>query len=342
MSPTFPSVVMLLALGTVAAAPDLRFELADDSPARSVSDSSTPEAAVNAASIRRRHDRALLADLMAYLVENPDADDREGAALAIFEVAIEHDWFADAEPTASAYLDASPEGTVAPMARIVATMARARSGRFDEALASHRALIAGLEGVETLEFAANFTDSLAAEAAQAGKIEVARGAYDALLQKFGADEELAAKVRDDLERLAMVGRPAPPLDLTDIHGRPIRLVDLKGKYVLVDFWATWCEPCLAELPNQRASYERFHDRGFEIIGISLDDRPEDLSAFVEARKIPWPQAHDPSNAGTAVASYRVGNIPSSFLIGPDGKVLRLELRGPALGETLEKLLPPES
>ena len=294
------------------------------------------EPTASASKILTDHDRAVMRDLDAYLLSHPKADDRDEAYSAIFDKAIAHDWFAETEPVARRYLAESPAGGVKALARIVGTMARARAGKFAEALASYRELMTGLGGVEQEEFAANFADQLAGEAITAGEFAVARSAYEILLAKFDRPE-LAKKVADDLTRLDRVGKVAPVLVANDIDGQPIRLSDYKGKYVLVDFWATWCAPCLAELPNLTAAYEAYHKKGFEIISVSLDEKPDAVVDFVKAREIPWPQVHDGSAGGDPVAAFGVANIPASYLIGPDGSIVRLDLRGPALERTLSGL-----
>ena len=291
------------------------------------------EPPASASKILADHDRALMRDLDTYLLSHPKADDRDEAYSAIFDKAIAHDWFAETEPVAKRYLTESPDGGIKALARIVGTMARARAGQFAEALASYRELMKGLGGVEQEEFAANFADQLAGEAVTAGEFAVARSAYEILLAKFDRPE-LAKKVADDLTRLDRVGKAAPVLSANDINGQPIRLADYKGKYVLVDFWATWCAPCLAELPNLTAAYDAYHKKGFEILSVSLDEKPDAVVDFVKARKLPWPQVHDGSAGGDPVAAFGVANIPASYLVGPDGKIVRLDLRGPALDRAL--------
>lgn len=284
-------------------------------------------------------DRGLIRDLQAYVRAHRSADDREQAYLKIFEIAIENDWFAETEDTARQYLTANPDGAVRSMAQIVATMARARAGQFSEAWAIYGELIKGLEGAEQEEFATSFADALASEAAGAGQVDVARQVYETLLQKFGSESPaLRQKVKDDLARLDLVGKPAPVLAVTDLNGRPVRLSDYQGKYVLIDFWATWCAPCLAELPRVQAAYQTYHDRGFEVLSVSLDETPEAVKDFLKTRKLPWRQVHNATSGGDLVASYGVSTIPATFLIDPEGKVARVDVRGEALGQALQSLL----
>lgn len=298
-----------------------------------------PKPPQSAAAIVQQHEKALIADLVAYVRAHPEAEDLDQAYLNIFEKAVAYDWFLDNEETAKQYLAAHPEGAVRPMAQIVATMARAQAGQFSEAWGIYRELVRGLDGIEQEEFASNFADSLAASATAAGDHGTARRVYETLLEKFGDNPALRAKVRDDLARLDMVGQPAPGLVVTDLQGQPVRLAEFKGKYVLIDFWATWCAPCVAELPNLRALYDSYHTRGLEIVSISLDETAEAAADFAKARKLPWIQVHNATSGGDAVAAFGVNNIPATFLVGPEGKVLRLELRGEALRQALKELIP---
>ena len=290
------------------------------------------------AELKIAHDRTLVADLEGYLKANPKANDRDLGYMAIFDVAIEHDWFADVEALARDYLDDNKDGAVRPLARIVATMARAQAGRFDQALAGFKELMAGLDRPDQQEFAANFADNLANAALTAGENGVARQVYETLLDRYGEAPELRRKIKDDLGRLDRLGRPAPTAIAKDIDGKAFRLSDLRGKYVLVDFWATWCAPCLGELPNIRANFDKYHAKGFEVVGVSLDETAEPLVEFVKARKLPWAQVHNATCGADLVELFGVNNIPATFLVGPDGSILRLELRGPALGRALEQYL----
>jgi len=126
---------------------------------------------------------------------------------------------------------------------------------------------------------------------------------------------------------------------TSMKGEEINLAKMKGQVVLVDFWATWCGPCIAELPNLKATYEAYHDKGFEVIGISLDEEKEALEAFVKERELPWPQDFTGDGWSTPLAQkYGINSIPATFLIGKEGKVVATDLRGPALEEAVVKAL----
>lgn len=129
------------------------------------------------------------------------------------------------------------------------------------------------------------------------------------------------------------------LKFTSLQGEEIDLSAMKGKVILVDFWATWCGPCIAELPNVIKAYEKYHDQGFEIIGISLD-KAEDkakLENFIKEKNMPWPQHFDGQGWANEIAKkYGISSIPATFLIGPDGKVVATNLRGEALEKEVAK------
>ncbi|WP_435019356.1 redoxin domain-containing protein [Tundrisphaera sp. TA3] len=297
------------------------------------------EPAKNVAEIQAAADRALIRDLLDYLARNPKAVDIDQAYMKVFDKAIEHDWFADNEPVAKAYLANYPDGPVRALAQIVTTMARAQAGKYIEALASYDALMAGLEGPEQEEFASNFADSLAQSATIAGEPAVARQAYETLLKKYGQDSpNLAQKVRDELAHLDLVGKPAPEVKARDIADAPFRLADAKGKYVLVDFWATWCAPCIAELPRLQAAQAKYKDKGLVIVGVSLDESKAAVADFVKARQVDWRQIHNATSDGDLVEAFSVKTIPATFLIDPKGTIVRLDLRGPALDKALEELI----
>lgn len=126
---------------------------------------------------------------------------------------------------------------------------------------------------------------------------------------------------------------------TATDGSEVDLAAMKDKVILVDFWATWCGPCVGEMPNVIKAYDKYRDQGFEVIGISLDQDKGALEKFVKDRKMTWPQYFDGKGWENELAGkFGIRGIPATFLIGKDGKVAATDLRGEALDEEIEKLL----
>jgi len=136
-----------------------------------------------------------------------------------------------------------------------------------------------------------------------------------------------------------VGAVFPNIGEPDTDGKAIDLAAYKGKVVLVDFWATWCGPCVAELPNVIAAYGKFHAKGFEIVGVSLDQDRAKLDAFLKEKNITWRQYFDGQGWQNKVSTkYGIDSIPATFLLDGEGKIIAKDLRGDALDQKLTALL----
>ena len=159
-------------------------------------------------------------------------------------------------------------------------------------------------------------------------------AVDDLLESL-AQEEKAEATRSQLKP----GSAFPEFDGADLEGKPLSIAQYKGKVLLIDFWATWCGPCVAELPNVLKTYAKYHERGFEVIGISLDDDRAKLNMFIKQKSIPWKQHFDGKAWESPVAQkYGIDAIPATFLLDGNGKIIATELRGDALETAVEKAL----
>ncbi len=132
-----------------------------------------------------------------------------------------------------------------------------------------------------------------------------------------------------------VGYTAPDLALADLKGNAVRLSDLRGRPVMLNFWAVWCGFCRVELPEMQAVYEDYQDSGFTILAIDMQEDPAEVSAFVEELGLTFPVLID--TQGEVARSYRIRGLPTSYFIGPDGVVLDVRL-GPIDREWMERYL----
>ncbi len=135
-----------------------------------------------------------------------------------------------------------------------------------------------------------------------------------------------------------VGDTPFAIKATDINGQPLTLDQYKGKVVLLDFWATWCAPCRAELPNLKAAYDKYKGQDFDVLGVSIDQTIAPLKQFVAKDGIGWRNVYDGYWNGPIADAYNVRFIPTTILIGRDGKVAALNPRGDALETAIEAAL----
>ena len=155
------------------------------------------------------------------------------------------------------------------------------------------------------------------------------------------DPQMAGAIHAQLAQLSIrPGGTPPEFNAYSLDGRKISPADYKGKVLLLDFWATWCFPCIAELPNVKQVYETYHDRGFEIVSISLDRNEETLRKFIKRQNLGWTHIHNASlPQGKDVATkYAVSAIPQMILVGRNGKIVEIGMRGPALEEAVERAI----
>src|SRR4051812_9231173 len=125
---------------------------------------------------------------------------------------------------------------------------------------------------------------------------------------------------------------------TAIDGREVNVSQMRGKVVLIDFWASWCPPCVKEIPVIKEAYQKLHGRGFEVVGVSLDDDKKDLLAFIAKEKIDWPQFYDPKGAEHRLAKqFEIEEIPVMWLLDKSGKLRDIDATE-NLVEKVEKLL----
>lgn len=153
------------------------------------------------------------------------------------------------------------------------------------------------------------------------------------------DKKNKQKDASDVSKIShreKIGKPAPNFEAIDLNGQAFSLKNYRGQVVLLDFWATWCFPCKAEMPNLKRVYEKYKDQKFEIIGISLDHGRAVLDSYTQKENITWQQFLD--STGTVTKMYNVTGIPATFLIDGDGIVRKVGLRGRVLEAAVAELV----
>jgi len=154
---------------------------------------------------------------------------------------------------------------------------------------------------------------------------------------YRVSKEFIAMV--DKMKITAIGQLSPEIEMPDPNGQMIKLSSLKGKYVLVDFWAKWCGPCRRENPNVVKAYNKYKDKGFEVFGVSLDRNKEDWIQAIQEDGLTWTQVSDLKYfESQAATDYNITAIPFSILLDPEGKIIAKNLRGAALDKKLEEVL----
>lgn len=178
--------------------------------------------------------------------------------------------------------------------------------------------------------------------AAGSKLDVARiepifNAIDEKWRNTDAGKELVQRMAS--VSLTAVGSEAPAFTQANVEGKPVALKDFKGKYVLVEFWASWCGPCRAENPNLVKQYAQYKSKGFEILSVSLDSEKDKWVDAIQKDGLPWTHVSDLKGWNNAVGRlYGVRGVPASFLVGPDGKIVGKDLRGESLNKKLEEVM----
>ena len=176
-------------------------------------------------------------------------------------------------------------------------------------------------------------------AERTGDDKLAGDTYESMAELLAGQPKLAAvakQMQGCSRRLRLVGNTMG-LEGKTLDGKSLDWEKYRGKVVLVDFWATWCGPCMAEVKNIKENYQKYHDKGFEVIGISLDKiSTQQLAEFVKKEAMPWTICRDADSPRHMAEHYGISGIPNMILVGRDGKVVSLRVRGSSLGPQIEK------
>ncbi|WP_268224476.1 TlpA disulfide reductase family protein [Sinomicrobium oceani] len=185
-----------------------------------------------------------------------------------------------------------------------------------------------------------FSLSLVSDRAMTGNyedIKLLYGLLDASVLKSGMGKSLTERL-DVLKRSA-IGETILDFTQNDVEGHPVSAADFRGKYVFIDFWASWCGPCRAENPNVLKAYNTYKDKNFTVLGVSLDDDGARWKKAIEEDGLPWVQVSDLKGFENEISGYYgIRGIPSTLLVDPEGKIIAKDLRGDELHQKLEEIL----
>ncbi len=244
------------------------------------------------------------------------------------------------------------------LAASILLIGRAGRGEYDQSLSDLKAMLARRAAAQVPDdrrlsapLVCAVGESYLQLLIRGGRLDIAREVCKLGAASNHPDPTVADFFTRRLARLDMVGKPAPAFEGTDVDGRAVRLADLKGKVVLIDFWASWCPPCGGTFAQIGELYRAHRDKGFAVISVNLDaignepegkksDPKEVLSTvrwFLLQHRAAWPCVFGENTEAIAKA-YGVHDVPAEFLIGRDGTIVQVELFGPALSAAVEKAL----
>jgi peroxiredoxin len=305
------------------------------------SEQDNPAAAGEATSlsaILARQTRLAFEAVSLYVRKNPDAADVDRSYVWLFDAAQQHGYEADALPLAEEYLKRpQPDETAAGRARQLRVLGLAATGKMDAALLGFEQEMRGVR-LRSPNDTVDFALAVAGQAQLVGDYDAARSVLEKLGSAFFLNPYVRSLSENRLYRLELADKPAPRLGVEDFDGKPVDLSAYEGKVLLVDFWATNCVPCLEEFPAMKELYAEYHDRGLEIVGISLDEDRAAVDEFQETWKLPWRMAMSSADAGASRTRYRARTIPSMFLVDQKGRIARIDVRGHNLRRSVEQLL----
>jgi thiol-disulfide isomerase/thioredoxin len=284
-----------------------------------------------------------IADLAA-LAEKAPGPEADAAYRQLFGLAVARDLCREAQPAAARCLASRSAGRdVRALAALVQVLARTDKGEHDRALDDWKALLQqsahGPDAALDVDLTLAVGEALLQRLIREGRYDDARK-----LCSLACAKDAPPAIRDHFEdrsaRLARLGKPAPSIDATDIDGKPVSLADLKGRVVLLEFWATWCPPSVAAMPALNELARKYQDRGFVILGINVDAMHEDVKEekqavsvvrrFLVRHGVAWTNILNGRGVADLAAAYGVEEIPANFLLDRGGNVIAVEQSGDAL------------
>lgn len=270
-----------------------------------------------------------------YVADHPDAADIANAYVDLIDLASEHRGYEAAKMHYDEFVKANAEHTELNSIQVAYANAAIMTAEGDIA---HDAVIAAMNGSEEAMVVYEMGQTLAMIHGAQGNKEKAGEAWDAILSHDALAQYKAQLAPRKTEALEKLGSDFTHFEFTDMDGNKGSSADLKGKVFLVDFWGTWCPPCVREIPHLVEAYEEYHDKGFEMIGIAGGKSvPEaTTAAFIKENNMNWIQVNDADKS--LVGQFGVRSFPTNYLVNGEGKVVGFGLRGEGVSIAIKAAL----
>ena len=273
-----------------------------------------------------------------YVEQQPDAEDVDSAYQWVFRLALDYRFEADAVQLSTQYLKRlQPVTSVKKLAQQVLVLGQARQGKNEQAKTAFLQYLKQ-QPAYTAEQNISFALQLASEAQLQKQYTLAADIYTNTARRFNLNPQIRDRCESKLAKLRLINETAPPIASLDVAKQRVDISSYRGKVLLIDFWATNCPPCLEELPHMKRLYQKYHSRGLEILGVSLDVHQKTVVQFQHERKIPWRLMMIDASAGSLRQPYKIASIPAVYLVNRQGKIVQFDLRGQDLAKAIEQLI----
>ena len=273
-----------------------------------------------------------------YVEQHPDAEDVDSAYQWVFRLALDYRFEADAVQLSTQYLERQqPVSSVKKLAQQVLVLGQARQGKNDQAKTAFLQYLKQ-QPAYTAEQNIGFALQLASEAQLQQQYALAADIYTSTARRFNLNPQIRDLCENNVSKLRLINETAPPIAALDVAKQRVDISSYRGKVLLIDFWATNCPPCLEELPHMKRLYHKYHSRGLEILGVSLDVHQKTVVQFQQERKIPWRLMMIDASAGSLRQPYKIASIPAVYLVNRKGKIVQFDLRGQDLAKAIKQLI----
>ncbi len=283
---------------------------------------------------------------LAKLAENAQGEVSEKAYIALFQAALSSGHYQAAEPSAERLIKTGhSSSTIRYLAEVTNILSECDRGAYDDSLTSITRAIKAAQQIDPNEKQASslvlprntrlsILETYYQKLVQAGQFEVARKAFQAV-SEGSPDPAIREYAAGRFDRMGRIGKPAPEMVGTDLDNKPFRLADLKGKAVLIVFWASWCVPSGPEAEMLFQLNKSYKDQGLQIVGVNLDSLSDgggdpaavlsDIKRFLVEHNVPFPNLVNGEGAADYAKAFGVSDIPANFLVGRDGTIQNVDM-----------------